>query len=175
MLIIIFLSLYSVSPYVGMNINYGLLSGSDEFTPDGGQTATTDYSGNGVGIAAQFGFDWYFTEGLSLGGKYALGFQSLGTPEITDEDGTVEGPSSTAFGISTFSVMIKCSFINSVFIKSSVSYFSEDLYYILLFLVRLFLINNYYSQQGRTYEKVFNTSTHLCSIHFSFISPKGCS
>ena len=101
-----FPSLYSVSPYVGMNLNYGLLSGSNEFTPDGGQTATTDYSGNGVGIAAQFGFDWYFTEGLSLGGKYALGFQSLGTPEITDEDGTVEGPSSTAFGISTFSVML---------------------------------------------------------------------
>jgi len=99
-------SLYSVSPYVGFRINYGLLSGSSEFTPDGGAAATTDYSGNGVGIAAQFGFDWYFTEGLSLGGKYALGFQSLGKPEITDEDGTEEGPSSTLFGISTFSVIL---------------------------------------------------------------------
>jgi len=99
-------SLYSVSPYIGLHINYGLLSGSDDFTPDGGQTATTDYSGNGLGIAAQCGFDWYFTEGLSLGGKYALGFQSLGKPEITDEDGTREGPSSTFFGVSTFSVML---------------------------------------------------------------------
>ncbi len=99
-------SLYSVSPYVGLHVNYGLLSGSSEFTPDGGETLTTDYSGNGVGIAAQFGFDWYFTEGLSLGGKYALGFQSLGKPEITTEDGTEEGPSSTAFGISTFSVIL---------------------------------------------------------------------
>ena len=99
-------SLYSVSPYVGLHVNYGLLSGSSEFTPDGGSTLTTDYSGNGVGIAAQFGFDWYFTEGLSLGGKYALGFQSLGKPEITTEDGTEEGPSSTAFGISTFSVIL---------------------------------------------------------------------
>ena len=99
-------SLYSVSPYVGLHVNYGLLSGSSDFTPDGGSTLTTDYSGNGVGIAAQFGFDWYFTEGLSLGGKYALGFQSLGKPEITTEDGTEEGPSSTAFGISTFSVIL---------------------------------------------------------------------
>ncbi|HEY6437801.1 MAG TPA: outer membrane beta-barrel protein [Ignavibacteriaceae bacterium] len=99
-------SLYSVSPYVGFHINYGLLSGSSDFTPDGGTVATTDYSGNGVGIAAQFGFDWYFTEGLSLGGKYALGFESLGKPEITDEAGTVEGPSTTAFGISTFSVIL---------------------------------------------------------------------
>jgi len=99
-------SLYSVSPYIGFRVNYGLLSGSSEFNPDGGETQTTDYSGNGFGVAAQCGFDWYFTEGLSLGGKYALGFQSLGTPEVTDEDGTVEGPSSTAFGISTFSVIL---------------------------------------------------------------------
>lgn len=99
-------SLYSVSPYIGAHINYGHLSGSSEFTPDGGQVATTDYSGSGVGIAAQFGFDWYFTEGLSLGGKYALGFQSLGKPETTTEQGTEEGPSSTAFGISTFSVIL---------------------------------------------------------------------
>jgi len=100
------ISLYSVSPYIGLHINYGLLSGSEDFTPDGGQTATTDYSGNGLGIAAQCGFDWYFTEGLSLGGKYALGFQSLGTPEVTDDTGTEEGTSSTFFGVSTFSVIL---------------------------------------------------------------------
>lgn len=99
-------SLYSVSPYIGFHFNYGLLSGSSEFTPDGGATATTDYSGNGIDIAAQFGFDWYFTEGLSLGGKYALGFQSLGKPEITTDAGTEEGPSSTAFAISTFSILL---------------------------------------------------------------------
>jgi hypothetical protein len=99
-------SLYSVSPYVGLNLNYGLYSGSYEDTPAGEATETIDYSGNGFGIAAQCGFDWYFTEGLSLGGKYALGFQSLGKPEITTADGTEEGPSSTAFGISTFSVIL---------------------------------------------------------------------
>jgi len=99
-------SLYSISPFIGVHLNYGLLSGSSEFNPDGGQTQTTDYSGNGIGVAAQFGFDWYFTEGLSLGGKYALGFQSLGTPEVTDDTGTEEGTSSTFFGVSTFSVIL---------------------------------------------------------------------
>lgn len=103
-------SLYSVSPYFGLHLNYGLLSGKMDFTPDGGDTFTTDYSGNGFGVAAQCGFDWYFTEGLSLGGKYALGFQSLGTPEVTTELGTEEGESSTAFGISTFSVILNVHF-----------------------------------------------------------------
>jgi hypothetical protein len=99
-------SLYSVSPYVGLNINYSTISGTDDYTPTGEATVTTDYSGNGFGVAAQFGFDWYFTEGLSLGGKYALGFRSLGAPETTSGDQTVKGPSSTQFGISTFSVIL---------------------------------------------------------------------
>ena len=105
------MSLYSVTPYVGLNLNYGLYSGSTEDTPEGGTTEKTDYSGNGIGVAAQCGFDWYFTEGLSLGGKYALGFQSLGKPKINYDDGTeVEGPSTTMFGISTFSVMLNVHF-----------------------------------------------------------------
>ena len=100
-------SLYSVSPYVGLNLNYGLYSGKYEDSPAGEPTETTEYSGNGFGIAGQCGFDWYFTEGLSLGGKYALGFQSLGKPKVTYADGTeAEGPSTTMFGISTFSVIL---------------------------------------------------------------------
>jgi outer membrane protein W len=103
-------SLYGVSPYVGVNINFSSLSGTDEFTPEGGATETTDYSGSGFGAAAQFGFDWYFTEGLSLGGKYALGIRSLGEPEVTSEGETEKGPSSTAFGISTLSVILNVHF-----------------------------------------------------------------
>jgi hypothetical protein len=100
-------SLYSVSPYIGVNLNYGLYSGSYDSTPAGEEVQTTDYSGNGFGVAAQCGFDWYFTEGLSLGGKYALGFQSLGKPKVTYPDGTeAEGSSTTSFGISTFSVIL---------------------------------------------------------------------
>ena len=68
------------------------------------------YSGSGWGISAQFGFDWYFTEGLSLGGKYAFGFRSLGEAEVTSEGETEKGPSSTSFGISTFSVLLNVHF-----------------------------------------------------------------
>ena len=100
------MSLYSVSPYIGLNLNYGLYSGSRDVTPTGEGTSTTDYSGNGFGVAAQCGFDWYFTEGLSLGGKYSLGFQSLGKWEVKTSTGTTEGPSTTMFGISTFSVIL---------------------------------------------------------------------
>jgi len=104
------MSLYGVSPYIGLNVNFGTLSGTNEFTPEGEATETTDFSGNGFGVAAQFGFDWYFTEGLSLGGKYALGFRSLGEPEVTSEGETEKGPSSTSFGISTFSVLLNVHF-----------------------------------------------------------------
>ena len=104
------MSLYVVTPYVGANINFSSLTASEEFTPEGEATEITDYSGSGWGIAAQFGFDWYFTEGLSLGGKYALGFRSLGEPEITSEGETETGPSSTSFGISTFSVLLNVHF-----------------------------------------------------------------
>jgi hypothetical protein len=106
-------SLYGVSPYIGVNVNFSSLSGTNEYTPTGQELQKTEISGSGFGAAAQFGFDWYFTEGLSLGGKYSLGFRSLGEPEITypDEGGdgpteTVKGPSSTSFGISTFSVIL---------------------------------------------------------------------
>jgi hypothetical protein len=104
------MSLYGISPYAGVNINYGTFSGSIENTPIGEATTKTEYSGNGLGAAAQFGFDWYFTEGLSLGGKYALGFRSLGEPETTSDGETVKGSSSTSFGISTFSVILNVHF-----------------------------------------------------------------
>lgn len=104
------MSLYSVSPYVGVNVNLGTLSETDEFTPEGGELETTEYSGNGWGLAAQFGFDWFFTEGLSLGGKYALGFRSLGEWEVTSEGETEKGPSSTSFGVSTFSIILNAHF-----------------------------------------------------------------
>ena len=40
------------------------------------QTTKTEFSGSGFGIGINFGFDWYFTEGISLGGKYTLGYSN---------------------------------------------------------------------------------------------------
>lgn len=101
--------LYSVSPYLGLNLNYGMYS-SEVTEVLGGTTTTTEFSGNGVGVGVNFGFDWYFTEGLSLGGKYTLGFRSLGKPEATIANTTVEGQSSSFFGIGTASVILNVHF-----------------------------------------------------------------
>lgn len=98
-------ALYGVSPYVGVNVNYGTYSSENIVTEDGTST-TTEYSGTGFGAGVNFGFDWYFTEGLSLGGKYMLGFRSLGNPEQTVGPTTIEGQSSSFFGIGTASVIL---------------------------------------------------------------------
>jgi len=98
-------ALYGVSPYVGINVNYGTYSSENKVT-DEGTTTTTEFSGNGFGAGINFGFDWYFTEGLSLGGKYTLGFRSLSKPEQTVGPTTVEGQSSSFFGIGSASVIL---------------------------------------------------------------------
>lgn len=98
-------ALYGVSPYLGINVNYGTYSSELQETEDG-TTTTTEFSGNGIGAGINFGFDWYFIEGLSLGGKYTLGFMSLGKPEQTVGPTTVEGQSSSFFGIGSASVIL---------------------------------------------------------------------
>ncbi len=97
--------LYSVSPYVGLNANFGNYSVSQDETV-GGTTTTSESSGTGFGVGLNFGFDWYFTEGLSLGGRYTLGYQSLGKPEAKSGNTTVEGTSRSGFGIGTASVIL---------------------------------------------------------------------
>jgi hypothetical protein len=100
-----FKALYSVSPYVGININFGSYSSTIEELDDG-TTTKSEYYGNGFGAGVNFGFDWYFTAGLSLGGKYTLGFRSLGKPEEKIGNTTVEGPSSSFFGIGYASIIL---------------------------------------------------------------------
>lgn len=100
-----FKPLYSVSPYAGLNVNFGNYSASLDQTV-GGTTTTSETSGTGFGVGLNFGFDWYFTEGLSLGGRYTLGYQSLGKPEAKSGNTTVEGTSRSEFGIGTASVIL---------------------------------------------------------------------
>lgn len=101
--------LYSVSPYIGLNVNFGSFSSNVRETDDG-TTTETDYSGSGFGAGINFGFDWFFTEGLSLGGKYTLGFRSLSKPDAETGNVTVEGLSSSNFGIGTASVILNVHF-----------------------------------------------------------------
>jgi outer membrane protein with beta-barrel domain len=100
--------LYSVAPYIGGNLNFGSISTSDETTP--GITNKTDYSSFTFGAGAHIGFDWYFTEGLSLGGRYGLGFVSYGTPELKvsqgEETNKTEYASKTYFGVTSASIIL---------------------------------------------------------------------
>ena len=66
-----FKSLYSVSPYLGLNVNFGTGSNSWQQTV-GSTTSKYETSGNSIGFGLNFGFDWYFTPGLSLGGRYTV-------------------------------------------------------------------------------------------------------
>lgn len=102
-------ALYGVSPYVGINLNLGTYSTTDEQMVNG-TTNKTEYSGSGFGAGVNCGFDWYFTEGLSLGGRYTLGFSSLGKPEVKVGNTTTEGASSSAFGIGSASVILNVHF-----------------------------------------------------------------
>lgn len=108
-----FKALYSVSPYLGINVNMGSNSGSYEVT-SGSTTNKWEVKGSSIGFGLNFGFDWYFTPGLSLGGKYTLGMQMNGAPEQTATIGstttTLTGPKSTTFGTGIASIMLNVHF-----------------------------------------------------------------
>jgi hypothetical protein len=104
-----FKSLYSVSPYLGLNANFGTFSQTYDVTTSGG-TSNYKTTGSGIGFGANLGFDWYFTPGLSLGGKYTLGFNINSAPDQSSTVGgtttTLTGPKSSVFGTGIASIML---------------------------------------------------------------------
>lgn len=67
-----FRPLYSTSPYIGGQIGFASMG-----TNNGGEgTAEIETSTTQLAIAAIFGFDWFFTRGISVGAEYSLGFSS---------------------------------------------------------------------------------------------------
>lgn len=103
-------SLYSVAPYIGLNVNFGM--GSTKM--DDGFGETVENKGNSLGVGANFGFDWYFTEGISLGGKYTLGFRNWSAPERIQtggvNPGTTKGPEGSMIGTGIMSVIMNVHF-----------------------------------------------------------------
>ena len=106
-------SVYSISPYVGLNASFGMLN-AKQTTTSGSATSTVETKGTGFGAGLNMGFDWYFTPGMSLGGKYTLGFKSNSAPEATVTSGstttTVKGPTASMIGTGIMSVMLKVHF-----------------------------------------------------------------
>jgi hypothetical protein len=111
-------ALYGISPYFGVNVNFASLSGTRDITTNGATPAVPvqnfELSGSGFGAGLNFGFDWYFTEGLSFGGKYTFGFNSFSAPTATQKVGgvstTIDGPKESSFGIGSASVMLNVHF-----------------------------------------------------------------
>ena len=108
-----FKALYGVSPYVGLNFNMGMNSNSYDATANN-TTFTSESSGSAIGFGANFGFDWYFVPGLSLGGKYTLGMTMYSAPEQTQTTGgtsvTRKGPKTSNFGTGIASIMLNVHF-----------------------------------------------------------------
>jgi hypothetical protein len=110
-----FKPLYSVSPYFGLNVNFGMASSKIEYPANlAGGVSQVKYSGSSFGTGLNFGFDWYFTPGLSLGGKYTLGATFATAPKITttSASGEVEtkGAANTSFGTGIASIMLNVHF-----------------------------------------------------------------
>ena len=100
-----FKPLYSIAAYVGLNANIG----SHKWEYEAGDTtnSTTTSTGMAFGGGLGVGFDWYFTEGMSLGGKYTLGIKIYSAPEV-ERTGTytLTGPDRTAIGFGHASVYL---------------------------------------------------------------------
>lgn len=108
-----FPDLYSISTYIGANINFGSLSGEDTYTYNT-NVSTEEYTSSSFGLGLNIGFDWFFTEGISLGGKYTLGYKNFSEPELTSSSGTnsttEKGPSSSAFGVGVGTIVLSVHF-----------------------------------------------------------------
>ncbi len=95
----------SVSPYWGLGAGYSRYS--DETTDEAGDLAkysSSSFAGFGV-----LGFEWAFTDCLTLGGEYMLGFESSSSKTEEDVGGvtdTYDELSGTLMGFSTASVYL---------------------------------------------------------------------
>jgi len=105
----------SVSPYFGGLLGFSFNGGdSDESRPGQGGVVRNETTSNSttIGIAAILGFEWGFTEGMTLGAEYRLGAEwttgDLETSVTTPTDTTSEDAdfSETDLGISAFSVLL---------------------------------------------------------------------
>ena len=108
-------SLYGLSPYAGLNVHYGTYSGNYDHTSTlPGGTYSGKMTGSSVGFGANLGFDWYFAPGISLGGKYTLGYESFTSPVQTFTNTGVShthtGASESGFGTGSASILLNVHF-----------------------------------------------------------------
>jgi len=108
-----FKPMYSIAPYIGLGANFGMYDYTWDMTQTVGGTSTTNEwtnSGNAFGVGLGIGFDWYFTEGMSLGGRYTVGLRSYSAPEGKYTSGTTsttyKGPDRMIVGTGAASIFL---------------------------------------------------------------------
>jgi len=108
-----FASFYSITTYVGGSINLAVLAADYTINQTGGEVKY-EFSSSSFGFGAHFGFDWFFTEGISLGGKYALVFTTSPKSELTTTSGgtseTEKGSSRTYFTTAVGTILLSVHF-----------------------------------------------------------------
>lgn len=109
-----FASFYSIAPYVGISIHLSALA-ADATMSDPPSDSKVEFSSTSFGTGAHFGFDWFFTEGISLGGQYSLRLNISPESEITTTSSsgtatTEKGPSLTTFGTGVGTIILNVHF-----------------------------------------------------------------
>ncbi len=108
-------TLYSITTYVGGSVNFASLT-ADETTKFSGEETKVEFSSTSFGVGAHIGFDWFFTEGISLGGQYTFRFQTSSEPEVTVSSSTGGsttgklGPSVSSFGTGIGTIVLNVHF-----------------------------------------------------------------
>ncbi len=102
----------AVSPYWGGGGFFEWMTIVDDPSVPSGSTGKTTDSGTAFGLFAMLGFEWGFTDGMTLGGEYRFGFESFsGETEIdTARDETIGQFSDSWFGFGEASVFLSVYF-----------------------------------------------------------------
>jgi hypothetical protein len=110
-----FASVKSISPYIGAQAGFTSVADVTKrynFSTGDEIDETTDARAR-IGLAALLGFEWGFTESLTLGGEYALGFGTGAHKVEVKTDGVKATTTDDTFfdlGFSTASVFLSVAF-----------------------------------------------------------------
>jgi outer membrane protein len=94
----------TLSPYMGLGVGFSTFSDKQEYThaaaPATGTALSQTISGMSYNVFGLAGFQWFFTENISLGGEYQLGLN--GSSDKTENE--TQGAATTTFKGSGFNL-----------------------------------------------------------------------
>ena len=100
-------AIYSLSPYIGAQIFFGGAN-IDNQKIVSGKTIENKESASSFGLGPLIGFDWYFTEGIGIGGEFMLAYSTISStvisPDATGAMVTKDNPTVSKIVISSLNV-----------------------------------------------------------------------